>query len=94
MRKKALEETQRRWRMNPGRTRRKEDPDTPSGLVLRDMRPSQRGLMLIYPLDPGPAGMADTPVIGYAISFPGSSSAGAVEYVVNNVYYQQELALG
>jgi hypothetical protein len=89
----ALEETRRRWRANPGRTRRKEEPDVPSGLVLRDLRPAQRGLILVYPLDPGPAGLSGPPVIGYAISFPGSSTAGAIEYVVNNVYYQQELAL-
>lgn len=90
----ALKETIRRWEANRGKSRRTEAPTVPSGIVLRDMRPAQKGLMLIYVLDPAQASLPeDTPVIGYALSFPGSSSAGAIEYVVNNVYYQQELAL-
>jgi len=90
----ALKETITRWEANRGKSRRTEPPTVPSGIVLRDMRPAQKGLMLIYVLDPAQASLPDeTPVIGYALSFPGSSSAGAIEYVVNNVYYQQELAL-
>lgn len=90
----ALKETITRWEANRGRSRRTEPPTVPSGIVLRDMRRAQKGLMLIYVLDPAQASLPeDTPVIGYALSFPGSSSAGAIEYVVNNVYYQQELAL-
>ena len=90
----ALKETITRWEANRGKSRRTEPPTVPSGIVLRDMRPAQKGLMLIYVLDPAQARLPeDTPVIGYALSFPGSSSAGAIEYVVNNVYYQQELAL-
>jgi hypothetical protein len=90
----ALKETIARWEANRGKSRRTEPPTVPSGIVLRDMRPAQKGLMLIYVLDPAQARLPeDTPVIGYALSFPGSSSAGAIEYVVNNVYYQQELAL-
>ena len=90
----ALKETITRWEANRGKSRRTEPPTVPSGIVLRDMRPTQKGLMLIYVLDPAQASLPeDTPVIGYALSFPGSSSAGAIEYVVNNVYYQQELAL-
>ena len=90
----ALKETITRWEANRGKSRRTEPPTVPSGIVLRDMRPTQKGLMLIYVLDPAQASLPeDTPVIGYALSFPGSSTAGAIEYVVNNVYYQQELAL-
>jgi len=90
----ALKETITRWEANRGKSRRTEPPTVPSGIVLRDMRPAQKGLMLIYVLDPAQASLPeDTPIIGYALSFPGSSSAGAIEYVVNNVYYQQELAL-
>lgn len=90
----ALEETVRRWEANRGRSRRTEPPTVPSGMVIREMRPAKRGLMLVYVLDPAQADLPETPpIIGYALSFPGSSSAGAIEYVVNNVYYQQELAL-
>jgi hypothetical protein len=93
-RQAALKETIRRWEENKGRSRRTEPPTVPSGMVLREMRPAEIGLMLIYVLDPSQAGLPENiPIIGYALSFPGSSSAGAIEYVVNNVYYQQELAL-
>jgi hypothetical protein len=90
----ALELTRQRW--DPKRTRSGRMPEVASGLVLRELRPKESGLLLIYPLDPAPAHVTGGPVItdpiiGYAISFPGDSRAGAIEYVVNNVYYQQEL---
>jgi hypothetical protein len=101
LRRKAIELTQERWRNDPGKSTRKDPPTLASGPVIRELRPAQRGLLLLYPLDPsavklpeGPQILDNSPpVIGYAISFPGSSRAGAVEYVVNNVYYQQELGL-
>lgn len=63
---------------------------------IRDARPSSRGLLIIYPLDPAPEegrdiGLRDltTPVVGFAVSFPGIADAAAVEYIVDNTYYQQ-----
>lgn len=91
LKERALDLTRQRW--VPGRTRSGKEPDVASGLVLRELRPKEFGLILIYPLEPGPAGRTGDPIIGYAISFPGSSDAGAIQYVVNNVYYQQELGL-
>jgi hypothetical protein len=94
LRRKAIQLTQERWRLDPGKSTRKEPPTVASGGVIRELRPPQRGLLLIYPLDPtSPKLLNNTPVIGYAISFPGSLRAGAIEYVVNNTYYQQELGL-
>lgn len=102
LRRQAVELTQERWRRDPGKSTRKDPPTLASGPVIRELRPAQRGLLLLYPLDARAVKVADAPpvlaaesppVIGYAISFPGSPRAGAVEYVVNNVYYQQELGL-
>jgi hypothetical protein len=91
-RQNAVRITQERW--DPKRSRRAEPPVVASGAVLRELRSPERGLLLIYPIDPADSGLNDgPPVIGYAISFPGSSKAGTVEYVVNNIYYQQELGL-
>jgi hypothetical protein len=85
-----------RDRLDPSKERAR--PRGPSGIRIREVRPSKRGLLLIYPLD----GMGDekveavaekVPVVGFGISFPfvteGVSSK--VSYRVNNVYYQQEV---
>lgn len=78
-------------------------PDKPGGRQIRRVRPPERGLLMIYPLDPGSTDESGTggkvepnatevPVIGFAISFPAvdEKHASKVKYVVNNVYYSQE----
>jgi hypothetical protein len=94
---RALEKTREAWHKNPGRSKRTEPPTDPAGVVIRhDIRPSRRGLLLLYPLDPAfpdPPVPGEQPIIGFAISFPKSSSpagASAIEYTVNNVYWEQE----
>lgn len=89
----ALDDTQIEWIANPGRSQRKnpsEMPTTPSGLAIRTHRSPQRGLLLLYPLNPGEADLTGNPLIGLAISFPDSKKAGTVSYVVNNTYWEQE----
>lgn len=67
----------------------------PSGEYIRDARPATRGLLLLYPIDPGQVGKDDgledksNPVVGFGISFPKSDGAEAVEYKVNHVYFEQ-----
>ncbi|WP_321508162.1 Z1 domain-containing protein [uncultured Methanoregula sp.] len=61
----------------------------PSGPYIRSIRPSTRGLLLIYPLDPSCVGL-DNPIIGLAFSFPYSENATTVRYKVNNIYWEQE----
>jgi hypothetical protein len=63
---------------------------TPDGKVIREQRDSKNGLLLIYPLDPEIIN-SQIPVIGFAISFPGSNKAKSVEYKVNNIYWEQEI---
>lgn len=96
---KALLETQTRWQEHRDRSKSKEMPDLPSGLIVRGIRPSRRGLLLLYVLKydglkPESEAVSDihVPIVGFAISFPKSDRGeeSAVEYVVNNAYWQQE----
>lgn len=77
------------------RRRSDDDPKNPSGPYIRSIRPKERGLLLIYPLDPHTAGIEMeplVPVIGIALSIPESKKAVKVEYRVNNTYWEQEFA--
>lgn len=70
-------------------------PSIPSSTYVRVVRPINRGLLLIYPLDPkkalGEDCGASPPVIGYATSFPETlNPLEAVEYVVNNIFWSEE----
>ena len=87
----ALQKTIDSWREDPGRSRRRQEPTTPSGPSIRERRDARNGLLLLYPLSPeGDRVEGDVPVIGFGISFPGSTSARTVTYTVNNVYSQEE----
>ncbi|MBU1377073.1 MAG: Z1 domain-containing protein [Alphaproteobacteria bacterium] len=96
----ALQNTVDEWVSDPGRfPLRKSAPETPSGPAIRRVRghtTPERGLLLIYPLDPsewkldGPAG----PIIGIGVSFPETAGARPVRYSVNNIYWQQEFGDG
>jgi hypothetical protein len=93
----AMKDTLEAWKVEPesGAV-----PSRPAGPQIRQRREPSRGLLLIYPIHAG----TDTdamvepdarhlPIIGFGISFPHVSAAHAtkVRYVVNNVYWQQEL---
>lgn len=82
---RALTITRKRW--EDGKVRGKSEPTQPVATVVREIRPPQRGLLLLYPLDPdGVRGLGSShPVIGWAISFPSSENAQAVEYKVNKI---------
>jgi hypothetical protein len=84
----ALARTREHWAEYRGRYRRQEPPDLPSGAWIRHVRPPERGLLLVYSLDT--LGAKPAPLMGFAISFPRSETAVAVEYMVNNVYWEQE----
>jgi hypothetical protein len=94
----ALNRTVADWEVKDPEKRSENKPDTPSGPFIRDVRPKQRGLLLIYPLQfyendtPVPA---DRPVYGVALSFPsaGLSEDDGIVYRVNNVYWSQEFEL-
>jgi hypothetical protein len=62
---------------------------TPNGRVIREKRSVKNGLLLLYPLDPAEINF-NTPVVGFAISFPTSKTAKCLKYKVNNIYWEQE----
>lgn len=90
-----LSETTRREVLELTRERRREagkpesKSNTSDGKIVREKRPSTKGLLLLYPLDPE-AINSQIPVVGFVISFPGSTNAVSVEYRVNPVYLDQE----
>lgn len=97
--KQALDTTHEEWRTKGEDKRRNAPPDKPSGAHVRAARSKSRGLLLIYPLDPEAKGLfledderrRGKPIIGYALSFPGTSRPDeAVEYLVNTVYWKEE----
>lgn len=98
----ALAETRRIFHADPGRLEGKAEPDIPNGPTLRKVRGfgvegvpphPERGLLLIYLLDPESAGIdlrLTDPIVAFGISFPGTHSGIKVEYKVNNVLWEQE----
>ena len=92
----ALERTRATWHEDAARNRtRGEFPNEPSGMSIRETRHQGRGLMLLYPLDPDTEvtrGVTD-PVMAVALSFPTSSNATEIDYVVNNVFARTESEL-
>ena len=62
--------------------------------MIRQTRSPERGLLLLYPLDPANAKLDHSPlIIGLAVSFPKSPRAATIEYVVTNTYWDQEMGL-
>lgn len=73
-----------------------EEPGFPSGVFVRPRRDPKRGLLMLYPLtyrhEKGDMLVDEPiPIVGFGVSFPGSKNARPVTYVVNNVYWEQEL---
>ena len=67
----------------------------PSGALIREFRPVERGLLLIYIAcsdnEKNPYGMPpEEPLVGLAISFPWSDTAVQIDYVANSVCQDAE----
>ncbi|TIQ33122.1 MAG: endonuclease [Mesorhizobium sp.] len=101
--KAAMAITKAAWNADPGRSRSGDGPAEPSGPAIRRVRGqgiggegghTDRGLLLLYLLDPeqADAGLSPDlpPVVAFGISFPASDSGTKVEYRVNNVAWMQE----
>lgn len=83
----ALNATADDWAKDASKQGRQ--PRRPSGKQVRRQRLAENGLLLIYPIDKY---VPDTeiPLIGFAVSFPFSENAEAVDYAVNRVAWEQE----
>ena len=91
--RRALTDTLESWRLNPRRKPGDQPPDRPSGLWERKVRSEQKGLLLLYPLDPTAWTEYDgdpTPFVGFAASFPWSDRAEPLEYQVNLILLKSE----
>jgi len=88
---RALKLTLDGWQLDPARSLDRQPPKIPSGPNIRRSRHSSRGLLLIYPFFPPPAESSITPLIGFAVSFPGATPSTRVTYRVNNLYWTQEI---
>jgi hypothetical protein len=95
-REEALSLTVEAWKRDAGATwKRKTEPTVSTGYFARQVRSKESGLLLLYPLDLQMDGrsLSDVPIIAVGFCFPvsGGAADGAVEYIVNKVYLQQEL---
>ena len=90
------------WKKNPGR--RRAAPTDPSGPIVRRARPAERGLLLIYLLEAPTkehreaarprVALTSGPLVGFAVSFPASENAPAMDYVVNQPFLDELLGAG
>jgi hypothetical protein len=74
------------------------DPDTPRGRPLRYQRRPDQPLLLLYPLglaevvkSLGKGSEPVAPLVGFAISFPFSQHQSETEYVVNDIWFKQDM---
>ena len=89
--KRALEQTLRQHQEQPDTSRHRGLPRRPNGPNIRRARDPRNGLLLLYPLlETDDEGL---PFVGFAISFPAAERDTPVEYIVNTVYWQEELEL-
>ena len=102
----ALELSRKTWRNDTDRNEGKEPPSEPRGPQIRRILGEgvpnagvpcrrDRGLLMLYLLDPAGAGVAELvdadPVVAWAISFPASTSERRVSnerYIANNVLWE------
>jgi hypothetical protein len=98
----AFRLTRKSWSPKPANAKggkQEKEPEIPSGRYIRTVRgfgaegvPAEpdRGLLLIYILDPGYAGLSpEFPVVAFGISFPDSATSTKVKYTVNAVQLEQ-----
>jgi hypothetical protein len=97
----ALKLTQQTWKPDPTRKNGQRLPIVPSGPFIRRVRGlgaegidphPERGLLLISLLDLQESGITgiETPAVAFAISFPSSSQAKSVPYLVANLFWEQQ----
>jgi hypothetical protein len=94
----ARADTRKRFEAGEIRTRSGRAPEL-DGTGARRARPTSRGLLLLYPLDPaaprekGLELELEEPLMGYYVSFPFSKNSRPVKYHVNNVFWQMDMGM-
>lgn len=88
----ALALTRDRLRKDPKRKADSPEPTEPNGVVIRQLRPVTRGLLLIYALKPKDVILPkdEPPYLGLVFSFPSSHTARRLSYRANSVLIGQQ----
>ena len=86
---RAMAETLAAWSAKSGPKR--DAPKTPSGPFIRKQRSEGRGLLLVYPLDPGFSESDIPPMIGFGVSLPFDRDAPLIDYAANSVKQLEDL---
>ena len=87
--RRALDDTIRQHKENPGASRHRSEPTRPSGPNIRWVRDPENGLLLLYPLEKCDTGGHH--FVGFAASFPAAHNDTPIDYVVNTVYWKEEV---
>ncbi|GAA1225581.1 Z1 domain-containing protein [Kitasatospora nipponensis] len=71
------------------------DPKIATDRFLRRQRRPEQALLLIYPLVHPSSSKDDftTPLVGFKVSFPFSANATKTEYVVNDIWLQEDIEI-
>ena len=85
----ALQQTRQQHRDDQAGSRHRTTPTRPSGLYIRRAREFGNGLLLIYPLQE--TDVNGFSFVGFAASFPAADKDTPIDYIVNTVYWQEEL---
>lgn len=88
-RERAMAQTLSAWEAKSGPKR--DAPKNPSGPFIRRQRSPDRGLLLVYPLDPGTSKADVPPIIGFGVSLPFDDDAPLVDYAANSVKQLEDL---
>ncbi|QSZ66929.1 endonuclease [Methanofollis aquaemaris] len=92
VRKNIMAMTVEAWKN--GKIKSKEAPEIPSGRIIREKRDKSSGLLLIYPVDLREGNKILVHTTGFAVSFPYSKTAPDIEYIVNKIYWDNEVLDG
>lgn len=85
---KAIEWTREYRENNPKKNVSTNEVKRPSAAAERAVRSNNHGLLLVYPLSSEVLDLGEgDPLVGFAVSFPGSDNKLDVEYEVNSVYW-------
>ena len=67
--------------------------DKPSPVRVKEIRPEEQALLLVYLLDPQPkedkVALSSVPIVGLAVSFPWMKNARPIEYAVNEQFLEE-----
>lgn len=90
---KAMDLTLKSWENNKGHRKSSTPPTFPDGRVVRALRSTKKGLLMLYFLEPDfeKSDIGDeVPIVAIGISFPSNYMDVKIPWIVNTVYQDQE----